>query len=108
MAQRDDDQHTADQYRWHMQAITDLLSRWRDGDLTNYEKRKAIADENRRYYGDAAEPWMTRLGKRYELPAVLAEAAGVSEEAMTMALNAYRYDGRQAYADILKTALERT
>ena len=105
MSQRDDDQHTPDQWRWHMDAIGAVLSRWRAGELTTWAKRRTIADENQRYYGDAAQPWMTRLGRRYELPAVLAEAAGVDEEVMTIALNAYRADGRQAYSDILGAAL---
>ncbi len=107
MSQRDDDQHTPDQYRWHMDTISDILARWRSGDLTTWAKRRAIADENQRYHADQAQPWMTRTGRRYEAPAVIAEAAGVDEEIMTMALNAYRSSGREAYDDILGAALGR-
>jgi hypothetical protein len=108
VSQRDNDQHTDDQWHWHLHAISDTLDRWRAGDITTFAKRRAIADENIRYYGDAgdaAEPWMTRTGKRYDAPAVLAEAAGVDEEVMLVALNAYRSDGRQAYCDVLATAV---
>jgi len=106
MTQRDDDQHTPDQWHWHMDTITTILDRWRQGELTLWEKRRAIADENQRYY-PSPEPWMTRTGKRYEAPAVLAEAAGVDTEVMTIALNAYRDQGREAYSDILTAALGR-
>ena len=107
MTQRDDDQHTADEYAWHMNAISDVLQRWRDGDLTTYEKRKAIAGENRYYYADRADPWMLRLGRRYELPGVLAEAAGVPEDVMVIALNARRHGGAEAFGDVLGTAIRR-
>ncbi len=107
MTQRDDDEHTADQYAYHMTAISDILQRWRDGDLATYEKRKAIADENRYYYGDRAEPPLTRLGRRYELPGVLAEAAGVPEDVMVIALNARRHGGAEAFGDVLGTAIRR-
>ena len=107
MAQRDDDQHTADQWAYHVGAISHLLEQWRAGQLTTWEKRRAIAGENQRYYGDQAHPWMTRTGRRYEAPAVLAEAAGVDEDVMLIALNMYRQDGREAYADVLASALGR-
>ena len=105
MSQRDDDQHTPDQWHWHMQAISTILDRWRNGELTTWQKRRAIADENTRYYDGDPSAWMTRTGRRYEAPAVIAEAAGVDEEIMVMALNAYRDQGRQAYSDILTAAL---
>ncbi len=104
MSQRDNDQHTADQWSYHMAAISRILEQWRDADITTFAKRRAIADENSRYYGDSAEPWMTRTGRRYELPAVLADAAGIPEEAVTMALNAYRHAGPGAYADVIRAA----
>src|SRR5258708_31429103 len=104
MTQRDDDEHTADQYTYHMTAITDVLRSWRDGDLTTYEKRKAIAGEDRYYYGDQVQPRMTRLGRRYELPGVLAEAAGGPGGVMVLALNARRHGGPEALRDVLGTA----
>ena len=105
MSQREDDQHTSDQWNYHTAELDRIISRWRDGDLTTWAKRRAIADENERYYGDQAAAWMTRTGRRYEAPAVLAEAAGVDEEVMTIALNAYRADGRDAFQDIVGSAL---
>jgi hypothetical protein len=107
VSQRDDDQHTPDQWHWHIDAINTILDRWRAGELTTWAKRRAIADENQRYYADAAQSWMTRTGRRYDAPAVIAEAAGVDEDVMTIALNAYRESGRQAYSDILTAALGR-
>ena len=107
MSQREDDQHTNDQWAYHMGAISQLLEQWRHGDLTTWQKRKAIADENARYYQTQAQPWMTRTGRRYEAPAVLAEAAGVDEEVMLIALNMYQTDGREAYQDVIKSALGR-
>lgn len=104
MMQRDDDDHTADQWNYHMAEIKRIVRDWDNGDITTWAKRKRIADENRRYYGDRAEPWMTRTGKRYELPAILADAAGVSEEVMTMALNARRHGGREAFDEVLAVA----
>src|SRR5438128_11370486 len=107
MSQRDNDDHTADQWSYHMGAISRILDDWRNGAITTFAKRRAIADENSRYYGDSAEAWMTRTGKRYDAPAVLADAAGVDQEVMTIALNAYRAGGRQAYDDIMGAALGR-
>ena len=107
MSQREDDQHTDDQYHWHMDAINRTLDSWRNGDITLWAKRKDIADENVRYYEGNAHSWMTRTGRRYEAPAVLAEAAGVDEEVMLIALNAYRRDGRDAFQDIIGSALGR-
>src|SRR5262252_9484152 len=98
---RENDQHTDDQYRWHMRAIGDITARWTDGELSNYDKRRAIADENQRYYGDQAEPWMVRTGRRYEAPAVIAEAVGVDEDIMTIALNVFRESGFEAYRDVI-------
>ena len=74
MSQRDDDQHTDDQYRFHMDAIRRTLDRWRAGELTTWQKRKAIADENRASY-DTPPPALVAAGRRYEAPAVLADAA---------------------------------
>lgn len=105
---RDNDNHTDDQYSWHMRAIADTITRWRDGEITTHAKRREIADENHRYYGDSAEPWMTRTGRRYEAPAVIAESLGVDEDVMTIALNAYRESGRQAYEDVIACQLGRT
>jgi len=107
MSQRDSDNHTADQWSYHMTAINSILESWRCGELTTWAKRRAIADENRRYYGDNAEPALTSTGKRYDAPAVLAAAAGVDEDIMTIALNAYSGDGRQAYDDVMAAALGR-
>jgi len=51
--QPDDDQHTIDQYHDHMSAISAVVSRWRNGEISAYTKRRAIAEENRRYYEGA-------------------------------------------------------
>ena len=104
MSQRDDDDHTADQWAYHKAEIARITARWRDGDLSVYGKRKAIADENRRYYGEGADPLLVRTGRRYELPSVLAAAAGVDEDVMTMALNARRHGGREAFDEVLLVA----
>lgn len=101
---RDNDTHTDDQYAWHMRAIADTLSRWRTGEITTQAKRRAIADENQRYYADQIEPWMARTGRRYELPAVLAETWGVDEEVMIVALNQRREYGAEAYEQVLASA----
>lgn len=49
-----------------MTAINAILQRWRDGDLSTSAKRRAIADENRRYYGGTLPPLLERAGRRYE------------------------------------------
>jgi hypothetical protein len=47
---RDTDQHTLDQYHAHMAAIGCILTDWRDGSISIGEKRRRIAEENKRYY----------------------------------------------------------
>jgi len=61
-----DDGHTPGQWQWHITAIDMIIDRWRAGDLTVAGKRRAIADENQRYYGGSAPAWMTRTGRRHD------------------------------------------
>lgn len=100
MSQRDDDDHTEDQYHYHMSVIDDAIARWRKDEISTVRKRQIIADENKRYYGgDRKSPvtgeYISRTPRPYELPGVLAAAFGVPEEAMTSAL----YERRRASAE---------
>jgi hypothetical protein len=47
---RDDDNHTFDQYRDHMQRFEAIVAEWRDGKINLAEKRRRIAAENQAYY----------------------------------------------------------
>lgn len=105
MSQRDDDQHTADQYGYHMTVIDDTATRWRAGKIDTPIKRKLIADENQRYYGgphksQATGDDTTRSRFRYDLPGVLAAASGIPLDVMSAALAARRA-GTVGYRNIL-------
>jgi hypothetical protein len=97
MSQHEDDQHTEDQYRWHMSVIEDAIAKWRQDEITASRKRQLITEENKRYYGgDRKSPVtgenISRTPRPYELPGVLASAYGIPEEAMANAL----YERRSA------------
>ena len=93
--QPDDDDHTLDQYEFHMNAISDIAHRWREGQITTFAKRQEIASENRRYYGgDRQSPAtgekITAQPRSSDLANTLADARGIQVEAMTAALRARR------------------
>jgi hypothetical protein len=69
VTQRDDDLHTADQWHHHLAAIRQYLQAFQDGALTAGEKQKAIAAENRAYYGTGVRPGLVRTGQRDRRPA---------------------------------------
>jgi len=58
--QRGDDTHTADQYRWHLAAITRITARFLAGEIDVAGKRRLIAAENQAYYGSHAPGLLTR------------------------------------------------
>jgi hypothetical protein len=89
--QPDDDSHTIDQYHDHMATIRDAINRWREGRLSTYGKRKAIADENQRYYhGPRKSPLtgesISSMPRSDDVAAMLADATGVQLEAATSAM----------------------
>jgi hypothetical protein len=93
--QPDDDESTFDQYQFHMNAIGEIIHRWRTGAITSSAKRQAIADENRSYYrGERKSPvtgdWITSVPRADGPAGVLADAAGIQIGAMTSALRARR------------------
>jgi hypothetical protein len=93
--QPDDDDHTLDQFEFHMNAISDITHRWRDGQITTFEKRRDIAAENRRYHGgDRQSPItgekITAQPRSGDLANTLADAAGIQVQAMASALRARR------------------
>ena len=61
-----DDGHAPDQWDWHIKTIDSIIDRWRAGSLNTAGKRRAIADENQRYYGSTAPAWMTRTGRQHD------------------------------------------
>ena len=132
--QADDDQHTADQYEFHMDAIGSVIARWRAGDISAAGKRQQIAEENARYYGPGrrspvnGELLTAARSGAADLVPTLADAAGIPAGAMASALRARRHasatarsmldhgkdqaaaaaveaEGVQAYADIIASAL---
>jgi hypothetical protein len=93
--QPDDDDHTWDQFEYHMNALGDITAQWRNGQISASVKRQNIADENRRYYGgDRKSPVtgerLTAQPRSESAAAVLADAAGIPVTAMNSALRARR------------------
>lgn len=89
------DQHTDDQYHDHMRRIADIIAQWRKDEIGTVRKRKLIADENKAYYrGDFKSPVtgesLTKPSRGPNPVPMLAEAAGVPEEAMSAALGVRR------------------
>jgi hypothetical protein len=93
--QPDDDDHTWDQFEYHMNAIGDITAQWRSGQISAFTKRQSIAEENRRYYcGDRKSPVtgerLTGQPRSESAAGVLADAAGIQVSAMNSALRARR------------------
>jgi hypothetical protein len=131
--QPDDDDHTLDQFEFHMNAISEITHRWRSGQIATFAKRQEIAAENKRYYGgDRKSPVtaekITAQPRSDAVAGVLADAAGIQVSAMTSALRARRAasvlaqrisddggpaaaareaaaEGAEAFRDIVGTAL---
>jgi hypothetical protein len=93
--QPDDDDHTLDQFEFHMNAISDITHRWREGQITTFTKRADIANENRRYHGGERKSpvsgeKITSQPRSGDLANTLADAAGIQVQAMASALRARR------------------
>jgi hypothetical protein len=94
-SQPDDDQHTADQYHDHAATISDAIRRWQNGTLNTFGKRRAIANENQRYYGGTRKSpntgeVLTSMTQTPDVAAVLADASGIAYECQSAALKALR------------------
>lgn len=94
-SQPDDDQHTADQYHDHAATISDAVRRWQNGTLNTFGKRRAIANENQRYYGGTRKSpntgeVLTSMTQTPDVAAVLADASGIAYERQAAALKALR------------------
>lgn len=101
MTEPGNDQHTDDQYHDHIRRINNIIAAWRKDEYGTARKRKLIAEENKAYYrGDCKSPVtgesLTRAPRGPDPVPVLADAAGVPEEAMAAALGVRRRAGWEA------------
>lgn len=84
MPQREDDEHTHDQYADHMRRIDVVKTLFHRGEINVDEKRQQIAEENAFYYGPDYKSPATgeRIGRpprvRNEVMAILEAARSFS------------------------------